>query len=520
MTGLVFRFSLRQQIESKSFRTIAILMALLCLFLPMILLPALDRPEDSIPTSTDIQTAYCVDLTDYEPLDWKVLRDTGNPVYEKIAYEDCGKDLDKAAEMAALDSRCVVLVLDRSGDQGAFTLHVLSPKESEIEEKDRKAYQTNLERASSLILTAKAGVDEQKLASVDGSIDVEVSYVTPAAGSASGTGITVADAGEGTSQQSPAAEDASSGSAETGTQTAETETPGQPETPTVSTQEPGGTTTITVTTAAPEETEESKEAEFLQSMRSGLAFAIPYINIMLLYFLILFFGQGVANSILLEKNNKLMDTFLVNVKTDSLIIGKVFAVVCAALGEFFFWILCLIGGFAGGFVLIHFFYPGYESKVLRAIHELSAIQGLLSPAGILPAVLLICFGFLLYCSLASIGGALAGKQEDLASTNTLFTLALVASFLAVLMGGGISGNLANKLTWMDFVPFTAVLVTPAKLMLGGLSPLWGYLALLITLVCAVVIMVLASKCYRLMVFYKGDAPKIQDLPKLFKASQS
>ena len=68
MTGLVFRFSLRQQIESKSFRTIAILMALLCLFLPMILLPALDRPEDSIPTSTDIQTAYCVDLTDYEPL--------------------------------------------------------------------------------------------------------------------------------------------------------------------------------------------------------------------------------------------------------------------------------------------------------------------------------------------------------------------------------------------------------------------------------------------------------------------
>ena len=42
---------------------------------------------------------------------------------------------------------------------------------------------------------------------------------------------------------------------------------------------------------------------------------------------------------------------------------------------------------------------------------------------------MIVAGFLLYCALSSIGGAMAGKPEDLSVTNVLFTVILVAKLL-------------------------------------------------------------------------------------------
>ena len=43
---------------------------------------------------------------------------------------------------------------------------------------------------------------------------------------------------------------------------------------------------------------------------------LPYLNCMLLYFLLLFYGQNVGGCIILEKTSKLMDTFLIYAALD------------------------------------------------------------------------------------------------------------------------------------------------------------------------------------------------------------
>ena len=118
---------------------------------------------------------------------------------------------------------------------------------------------------------------------------------------------------------------------------------------------------------------------------------------------------------------------------------------------------------------------------------------------------LLLAGFLLYCSLSAIGGSMAGKAEDLSSTNVLFSLVLVASFFCCMFAGGMDG-MTSSARWLDYVPFTAILVTPSRVLLGQTSLLGGLVSLALVVVCAGVLTALAGQVYRLMSLYKGNPP--------------
>lgn len=189
-----------------------------------------------------------------------------------------------------------------------------------------------------------------------------------------------------------------------------------------------------------------------------LSMLLPFASLMLLYFLVLLYGQSTAASVILEKTSKLMDLFLVSVEPGAMVLGKVLATALAGLLQLAVW-----------------------------------------AAGLLLA------GFLLYCSLSAIGGSMAGKAEDLSSTNVLFSLVLVASFFCCMFAGGMDG-MTSSARWLDYVPFTAILVTPSRVLLGQTSLLGGLVSLALVVVCAGVLTALAGRVYRLMSLYKGNPP--------------
>lgn len=250
----------------------------------------------------------------------------------------------------------------------------------------------------------------------------------------------------------------------------------------------------------------------LETVRMVFSIALPFVLMMALYFMVLFYGQGVANNVLMEKNAKLMDTLLLAVKPTTLVLGKVFALVCTSLFQLCLWVAALVGGFGLGSVWVKAVNPDTQNPLVLFLDQLGQIEGLFSPGGWVLALLLLAAGFLLYCSLAAIGGAAAGKPEDLSSTNLLFTLALVASFFCVLYGGGMdlmgSGTASD---WMNWIPFTAILVTPSRLLLGQI-PLWmGACSVGLTVLCALALLWVSGKVYRMMALYKGNPPSVGKL---------
>ena len=261
-------------------------------------------------------------------------------------------------------------------------------------------------------------------------------------------------------------------------------------------------------------TEEELEEAEAESAKEIVSMIVLYLNIMLLYFFVLIYGQGVANSVVMEKSSKLMESMLVAVNPVAIILGKLFAITLTGVIQIISWLGSLGLSFVIGNYGVKAINPDSTMEIIEMFKMLRELtEGMFSPMNCILAAVLIILGMLLYCSLAGIGGAMASKAEDLSSANLMFTLVLVVSFLATLYGGGMDGA-SNPV--MDWIPFTAVMVTPANALLGNI-PVWQTLATIgIILVTTVVITVIAGRVYKDLVFYRGDALKPNAIINILK----
>ncbi len=251
-----------------------------------------------------------------------------------------------------------------------------------------------------------------------------------------------------------------------------------------------------------------------------LQMVLPYLVVMLVYFFVLVYGQSVANSVILEKTSKLMDTFLISVKPAGLMLGKLLAIALAGIIQMLVWGAGVVGGLLLGRALVLAGNPTSQMGLIAFMDLLGSLGGMFTPAAVVMAVLLLISGFLLYCSLSAFGGAMAGKPEDLSTTNVFFTAFIVASLFAIIYGSGASGGMVSEAAWLNWVPFTAVMVAPGRVLLGQLSPLGAVGPLAVVLVVSLVFTILAGKVYTLMAFWRGDPPKPGKVLAMLRGSKA
>ena len=459
--GKIFAFTFERQVKSTGYLVGTIVFALLCFLLPAGIMAAVEYfggdSDSAVETAavSPVQTVYVADETD-GAADWNLLTQAGSETFGGISYVTCGS-LEEADAQAGQEEHSLILLLEeakKTAQENAL---------SQVSNGSQNGYQMHLLLPDNTSLSeGDAGDLESFLQANFQIILLQKSGIDPAAA-------------------------------------AELLVPA----------------TTEVTTFGEEALSETEAA--LESMREVLGMLLPYLNIMILYFLVLFYGQGVANNVIMEKTSKLMDTFLVAVKPTAMVFGKVLAVTAASMLQFVIVAASLIGGFAAGSALVRMINPDSDMLLLLFFDSLSEFQGVLTVPGILLAVVMMVSGFFLYCSLSAIGGSAAGKPEDLSSTNVVFTTVLIVSFLAALYAGGIgsmdSGAFAK---WLDFVPFTSILVTPSRIMLGEVSLGMGVVSLLLVLIVSVLCLLLAGKVYRMMALYKGNPPTPAKLMKMLK----
>lgn len=248
------------------------------------------------------------------------------------------------------------------------------------------------------------------------------------------------------------------------------------------------------------------------SVKETLGYILPYVNIMLLYFLILFYGQGTATSVVLEKSSKLMDTMLISVKPEALVLGKVLANAVTCVLQTGLWVISLIGGFAAGVQAVKFINPSSNMQILSMLSSGGVLSTIFTPVNILFFILYVAAGLLLYLAIASIGGAIASKQEDLSMTNGVFVIILLISFMATLGGGfTVDYDSMAAVGILDWVPFTSILVSPSHLLIGSISIVEACISLAIVVITSLLGMVVAGRIYKAMSMYKGNIPSAKQL---------
>ncbi len=245
----------------------------------------------------------------------------------------------------------------------------------------------------------------------------------------------------------------------------------------------------------------------------------PLIYTFLIYFLLIFYSQGVATSIVTEKSSKLMDTLLLSTKPTELILGKMLANSLAGILQFTVWVLSVIGGFATGTALVRWINPESNMSILSVFDMLSEVGGLFSVTVVIIAVLFTVSGFLLYCALSAIGGAISEKAEDLSANNVIFTGIMAVSFLAVIFTNPIYSGFPSPEIIL-YIPFTAILTVPVQILLGNISILQALISLLILIAVTAGMVVLAGKIYKAFALYKGKFPGIKKALEFLKSGKN
>lgn len=258
----------------------------------------------------------------------------------------------------------------------------------------------------------------------------------------------------------------------------------------------------------------------IDNMKEVVAMILTFLNIMVLYFFVLIYGQSVAGSVVMEKNSKLMEVFLTAVKPSAMIMGKLLAISLSGMVQLVSWVVSILAGLALGGSFAQAINPDAGDPLGELFSLISSLtDGMFSTATLVAAVVMALLGVLLYCSLAAIGGSLASKQEDLSSTNVVFTLILIISFFAALYGGGIEGFGADAgllKTLLDWIPFTAVMVTPSKILLGLIPLGYGLGSIALTAAMTILLVAAAGRLYKAMALYRGQLLSPKQIIKMVR----
>ena len=243
----------------------------------------------------------------------------------------------------------------------------------------------------------------------------------------------------------------------------------------------------------------------------------PMLFGLILYLMLLLHGQTVSKSVSTEKTSKLMESLLTSVHPYALIAGKVLAITAMALIQFVSWIFAAIVGLYGGNAIAHAIYPDYQNTVLTVINFLKDNIGetAMSLPAVILAVIFFAVGFLFYCVLAGLAGCMVSKPEDAASTQALFQLPVIISWLICYLSP-VMGN-KGVMAVARYIPFTAPFTVPVDLITGTVGLLQGGITLAILSLFTLLVIMLSGRLYKGLILYTGQKISFKTMGNVLKA---
>ena len=254
------------------------------------------------------------------------------------------------------------------------------------------------------------------------------------------------------------------------------------------------------------------------------AIFLGYAVALLLYMMIVIYGQAIMRSVLEEKATRVAEVVVSSVNTDILLAGKILGVGLVAITQVLSWVALSIAAmtYAGPYL---FGDQGRAAAVASAAGTLGAGGspglGLLAlgipPIPLWAAVALFCcfvMGFIFYASLFAAVGAMVNSQEDVQQAATPVMLLLVSS---VIFMGPILANPGSAMArTMSMLPTSAPIIMPLRITLVPV-PWFEVVGALsgVAAACAASIW-LSGRVYRVGLLMYGKKPTIGELVRWIK----
>ena len=281
-------------------------------------------------------------------------------------------------------------------------------------------------------------------------------------------------------------------------------------------------TTVTLQTFRNDKSQE----EDTQAQSSTVATVLGYILGFVLYMFLLIYGSMVMQSVIEEKNNRVLEVMVSSVRPFDLMLGKILGVAAVAVVQILIWGVLIVA--AGGFVLPHLMpaeamagvqamqqgvpdaaaMSGMDPEAMQALAAMTDLGYILKIFGCL--LLFVFGGYLLYSAMFAAVGSAVDNIQDASQLQMPITLPIILALLMML--AVIKDPNSPMAFWFSIIPFTSPVVMMARIPYD--IPLWEILLSLAVLYASFVAMVwFAAKIYRVGIFMYGKKPTLKELFK-------
>ena len=197
------------------------------------------------------------------------------------------------------------------------------------------------------------------------------------------------------------------------------------------------------------------------------------------------FGATMAQSVVEEKQTRVVELLLAAIPAKVLLAGKVVGNTVLAMAQIL--LLAAIG-------VVGLIVTGQNT----------VLQGLGSP--LLWFAVFFLLGFVLLASLFAAAAAMVSRQEDIGSTTMPITMLVMAPYFLVIL----FNDNPVVMTILSYVPFSAPVAMPVRLFVGDAQWWEPLVSLVILLVACVAAILLAGKIYENSLLRMGGRVKLRE----------
>ena len=254
----------------------------------------------------------------------------------------------------------------------------------------------------------------------------------------------------------------------------------------------------------------------MEETSTTASWAMGLILGMLLYFILIVYGQQVLQSVIDEKQTRVLDVMVTSCTPFDLMMGKILGIALVAALQIVIWAVLVMG--ASAIIMPMIAGPANMESAMAVASAASGTEvvGLVSKltnlgylAGLfLELLLYIVGGFLFYASMYAAIGSAVDTPQDAAQFNGIIMMPVVLAI--VVMMNVMNDPNSGLVFWCSIIPFTSPIVMMARIPFG--IPVWQIVVSLVVLYISFLLMTwVAGRIFRVGVFMHGKKPTWKDL---------
>lgn len=234
-------------------------------------------------------------------------------------------------------------------------------------------------------------------------------------------------------------------------------------------------------------------------------FIYTYIIVVMLFMVIMIYGQMVASTVAIEKGSRTMELLITSVRPTAMMFGKVISSCVAG----FFQLMCVFGS---SILLFNINKQDWaDNPLICSIFDM--------PIKLLLYMLLFfVLGFFIYAFLYGAIGSTVSRIEDINTVTMPITLISIFAFYSVIFAISTGNTNGLLIKVCSYIPFTSPTAMFTRIAMNTVPWYEISISIFILIVSVFGIGILSAKIYKVGVFLYGTTPKIGSVLKSIKGA--